>query len=376
MKILKLVLFCLFSVTSLSGCLPHTELDEQAIVEAVGIDYADGEYEVTVQYFNMEGTGGSSPIDSTKANVVNISGKGESVSTALNSASVKCGKSFMYGITSVIVMGREALKQDILKTLSFAESYYQSNTSVLVAAADGKASDILAVKFKDGIISIEHLKMLLNNSQSYGLIGNVTVIELLREQRRSYAGTILPVLSVSDGGETTDDGKNVLLTGGMLLSGKRYISDISLSDMSGIQLLRKNPQNTLVSVDSDNEKVSVTIYNIKAEIKHSFSEGKLRFEIDMRADGKYTDSQLVDKDLTFSSKIEAMCAEALNNRIQKALSTTVTASGCDSCGLKYRISSSDYRLWRSISENFGDFLKEAEFSISTDIDIDRFGIIH
>ena len=140
MKILKLVIFCLFSVTSLSGCLPHTELDEQAIVEAVGIDYADGEYEVTVQYFNMEGTGGSSPIDSTKANVVNISGKGESVSTALNSASVKCGKSFMYGITSVIVMGREALKQDILKTLSFAESYYQSNTSVLVAAADGKAT--------------------------------------------------------------------------------------------------------------------------------------------------------------------------------------------------------------------------------------------
>ena len=122
-------------------------------------------------------------------------------------------------------------------------------------------------------------------------------------------------------------------------------------------------------MEPDNEKVSVTVYNIKAEIKHSFSEGKLRFEIDMRADGKYTDSQLVDKDLTFSSEIEAMCAETLNNRIQKALSTTVTASGCDPCGLKYSITSSDYRLWRSISENFGDFLKEAEFSISTDIDI-------
>ncbi len=376
MKILKLVLFCLFSVTSLSGCLPHTELDKQAIVEAVGIDYADGEYEVTVQYFNMEGTGGSSPIDSTKANVVNISGKGESVSTALNSASVKCGKSFMYGITSVIVMGREALKQDILKTLSFAESYYQSNTSVLVAAADEKASDILAVKFKDGIISVEHLKMLLNNSHSYGLAGNIRVIELLREQRRICAGTILPVLSVSDGGETTDDGKNVQITGGMLISGSRYITDISLGDMSGIQLLRKNPQNTLVSVNSGDEKVSVTIYNIKAEIKHSFSEGKLRFEIDMRADGKYTDSQLVNKDLTFSSEIEAMCAETLNRRIENALYTTVTAPGCDPCGLKYRISSSDYGLWRRISENFSDFLKEAEFSISTDIDIDRFGIIH
>ena len=96
MRLIKKIILCLISVSLLSGCLPHTELDEQAIVEAIGIDYTDGEYEVTVQYFNMEGTGGNSPIDSTKANVVNITGKGESVSSALSSASVKCGKSFMY----------------------------------------------------------------------------------------------------------------------------------------------------------------------------------------------------------------------------------------------------------------------------------------
>ena len=376
MRRFKLLLLCVISVMLLSGCLPHTELDEQAIVEAIGIDYSDGEYEVTVQYFNMEGTGGSSPIDSTKANVVNISGKGESVSTALSSASVKCGKSFMYGITGVVVIGREALGQDILKTLSFAESYYQSNTSVLVAAADEKASDVLGVKFKDGIISVEHLKMLLKNSQYYGLGKNINIITLLREQRRECAGTILPVLSVSEDGETTDDGKTVQLTGGILLSDKYYKSDVSLEEMSGIQLLGEKPQNTLVSVNPDNERVGITLYNINSDIKHSFSEGKLRFMINIRADGKYTDSQLINKDLTFSSEIEAMCAETLNNRIMDALSVTATEAGCDPCGLKYVISSADYTRWLRISENFSDFLKEAEFHISTDIDIDRFGIIH
>ena len=376
MRRFKLLLLCVISVMLLSGCLPHTELDEQAIVEAIGIDYSDGEYEVTVQYFNMEGTGGSSPIDSTKANVVNISGKGESVSTALSSASVKCGKSFMYGITGVVVIGREALGQDILKTLSFAESYYQSNTSVLVAAADEKASDVLGVKFKDGIISVEHLKMLLKNSQYYGLGKNINIITLLREQRRECAGTILPVLSVSEDGETTDDGKTVQLTGGILLSDKYYKSDVSLEEMSGIQLLGEKPQNTLVSVNPDNERVGITLYNINSDIKHSFSEGKLRFMINIRADGKYTDSQLINKDLTFSSEIESMCAETLNNRIMDALSVTATEAGCDPCGLKYVISSADYTRWLRISENFSDFLKEAEFHISTDIDIDRFGIIH
>lgn len=377
MKRLELLMLCCICVACLSGCLPHTELDEQAIVEAVGIDYSDGQYEVTVQYFNMEGTGGNAPIDSTKANVANISGRGNTVSTALESASVKCGKSFMYGITGVFVLGREALEQDILKTLSFAESYYQSNTSVLVAATDEKAADILDVKFNDGVISVEHLKMLLKNSEYYGLCEKVNIINLLTDQRRTCGGTVLPVLSVTDsGGDTTDDGKTVKLTGGVLISERYYAGDISLAQMSGLRIAGKKPQNTLVSVNADGERVNITVYNTEAKIKHSFSEGKLHFLIDIRADGKYTDSQLKNKDLTFSSAIEALCAEEINNRVLRALTLTANFFGSDACNLKYVISSSDYPTWLKVSENFGEFLKNAEFTVSTDIDIDRFGIIH
>ena len=360
----------------LSGCLPHTELDEQAIAEAIGIDYSDGKYEVTVQYFNMEGTGGNSPIDSTKANVVNVSGKGETVSAALESASLKCGKSFMYGITGIIILGRDVLEKDILKTMSFAESYYQSNCSVLIAAADGKASDILAVKFKDGIISVEHLKMLLENSHYYGMGENTKITELLSEQRRDYAGTALPVLSAVEGGEITDDGKNVAITGGLLISGRTFTADLSLEDMSGLQLIGEDSENTLVTVSAEDEKVNVTIYDIDAKIKHSFPDGKLRFDIDIHANGKYTDSQLENKELAFSSEIEKMCAEILTKRIRNALASTVNQYGCDPVGLKYVISSSDYKNWLVISDNFGEMLKEAQFDIALDIDIDRFGIIH
>ncbi len=376
MKQLKILVLCLISVCILSGCLPHSELDEQAIVEAIGIDFSDGKYQVTVQYFNMEGTGGNAPIDSTKANVVNVSGKGETVSAALESASLKCGKSFMYGITGIIILGRDVLEKDIIKTLSFAESYYQNNCSVLMAAADEKASDILSVKFKDGIISVEHLKMLLENSNYYGMGDNIKITELLSEQRRDNAGTTLPVLSASEGGETTDDGKNVAITGGMLISGRSYTSDLSLEEMSGLQLIGEKPENTLVTVSADDEKVNVTIYDIDAEIKHSFPDGKLRFDIDIHANGKYTDSQLEDKELAFSGEIEKMCAEILTERIRNALGATVSRYGCDPVGLKYVISSSDYKNWLVISDNFGEILKEAQFDITADIDIDRFGIIH
>ncbi len=376
MRLFRILFLSVFCISCLSGCLSHSELDKQAIVEAIGIDYADGKYEVTVQYFNMEGTGGNAPIDSTKANVVNISGKGESVSAALESASVKCGKNFMYGITGIIVLGREALNRDMLKTMSFAESYYQNNTSVLIAAAEEKASDVLAVKFKDGIISVEHLKMLLSNSQYYGMGKTVNIIDFLCEQRRDYGASTLPVLTVTDGGETTDDGKSVVISGGALISDNSYTAKLSLDVMSGLQLISEKPENTMITVKDNDERVNVSIYNVDYKIKHSFPEGKLRFDIELRADGKYTDNQLQNKDLSFSTHIEKKCAEILNDRITTALIETAKQYGCDPCELKYVISSSDYHDWLMVSDNFGEMLKEAEFHISSDVDIDRFGIIH
>ena len=377
MRLIKKIILCLISVSLLSGCLPHTELDEQAIVEAIGIDYTDGEYEVTVQYFNMEGTGGNSPIDSTKANVVNITGKGESVSSALSSASVKCGKSFMYGITGIIILGREALKQDVTKTLSFAESYYRNNPSVLAAAADKKASDILDVKFKDGVISVEHLKMMLKNAQYYGTCENVMILNLLSEQRQQFTSTALPLLTVTEsGGETTDDGKSVEIKGGVLITNKVYTTDLSFTEMSGLQLLSQKPKNALVAVEMNNEKVNVTIYDIDADIKHRYSEDGLIFDIKLHANGKYTDSQLDGKNASYSEIIERLCYEKLKERIKKALTATVISYGCDPCGLKYTISSSDYPGWLKLSADFDELLKKAEFNITCDIDIDRLGIIH
>ena len=377
MKKLKAAALMLISVLLLSGCLPHTELDKQAIVEAIGIDYADGEFNVTVQYFNMEGTGGNSPIDSSKANVINVKGKGESVTAALESASLKCGKPFMYGITGIIILGRSVLDLDILKTLSFAESYYQSNPTVLLAVADEKAEDILSVKFKEELISVEHLKMILENADFSGISAKVEILTLLREQQREYGGTVLPILkSMNVGSDATDDGKTVEIAGGCLLSGREYIGKISLSDMSGLQLLNGNMKNTLLSTEFENEKVEITAYDITLSKAHSYSKGKLIFNVKIRANGKYTDSQLSDKDASFSGAVEKKCAERLASRVRDSFINTANRYGSDACGLKYVISNSDYTEWIRVEERFGELLKNAEIIVTCDIDIDRFGIAH
>ena len=53
---LKLVSLILTAVL-LGGCVPHTELNEKAIVMAIGIDYEDELYSVTFQYYTSAPAG-------------------------------------------------------------------------------------------------------------------------------------------------------------------------------------------------------------------------------------------------------------------------------------------------------------------------------
>ncbi len=359
------------------GCLPHTELDKQAIVCGIGIDRSEDGFEATVQYFSMEGAGGTTLIDNTKANVLVVSGKGSSVYTALESASVKCGKNFMYGITSILVLGEGAADPDLDTVLSFAQTYYENNPRLLIAVADGKASDVMNVKFKEENVSPDHLDALLQNAENKGLCETKRIYEVLDELRQPTGCTVLPLLSVKETGTgATDDGKTVQLAGGVLFSDGKQGDKISLSALSGIQLLNGETENTCVLTEIDGKSVAVTLYNIHLKTEPSYKDGKLRFTVQVEAGGKYADSPLENKGIPASEKVEKQCAAFLTERIESAVSSVVNGAGCDPCRLKYAVSSRSYSDWLRISENFGELLKTAEFLVKCDIDIDRFGLAH
>lgn len=380
MRFLKklLPLLPLAALVFCSGsCLAHTELDKQAIVEAIGIDRAEDGYEVTVQYFSMEGAGGSTLLDSTKANVLVVSGKGSDLFTALESVSAKCGKTLMYGITNIIVIGKEAAEPDLSAVLSFAESYYQNNPRMLLAVAEEKASDVMNVKFKEENVSANHLCALLSNAEKMGLGECKRLYGVLNELEQPTSGAVLPMLGVKETGTgATDDGKTVELIGGAAFVDRKYAGKISLSAFSGAQLLCGKIENASASTNVDGHSVSVTLFEVSRKLEPFYEDGTLGFRVKITAGGKYSDNQLSAAGAAVSEEVERQCAAYLEKRIQSAVTEVVNAFGCDPCGMKYSISSSDYSLWLRIAENYGELLKTAVFPVECDVSIDHFGLTH
>lgn len=362
---------------SLSGCLPHTELDKQAIIEAIGVDYSDGMFEVSVQYFNMEDSGGSTLVDSSKANVVIVKGRGTEIRSALEGASAKCGRPFMFGTTAAIVFGEEAARLDLVKSLSFAETYYQSNPKTLIAVARGSAAEIMDVKFKDGAVSVDHLRRLMVHAEELGLCETKPLYRVMNELRQPTGCTVLPLLGAAETqSATTDSGTVVELSGGAVFSDKRLVGEISLSDLSGLQFLNNSIKNTTFLTNADGRSITVSLYSSKTELEPHYNDGKLSFAVKINAVGKYIDSQLQDEGIPYSEAVEEQCEQLITERLSGAVVSAVNSFGTDPVGLSHTIMSKNPTLWYEIKDSFGELLKTAELEVECRVEIDRFGVTH
>lgn len=364
------------AVLNLCGCMTHTELDKEAIIEAVGIDYENGEYKVTAQYFNTDSEGGSTMVNNTEPNVIVVAGKGKTVSDALEDASYRSGKAFMLGITGVCVIGKEAAKQDIKPLLSFATSNYQSNPKMYVTVAEKKAEEVINVKFKEGSASVDKLENILKNADKLGLCKPLRLFEIMKKLSQPTKSLVLPLFKViDDEGGFTEDDKNVCIDGGALIHNGKYETSISIKEMSGVQFLSGEAKTAQLTVTDNDEDVTVVLYNVKADIEPTYKKGKLSFVIRLTADGKYANSNLSDPEEK-SNRVARLCEKAVIERVNLAVEKTLKSRGADAFGLKHAITSKEYYSWLKIEENYGELLKNGTYDVECKVTIRRFSAAH
>ncbi len=65
----------IFLLLSLTGCAQTNVINRRAIVQSVGLDWEDGKYIATLEYFVPKG-GGDQPIDLTTSNSDIVKGEG------------------------------------------------------------------------------------------------------------------------------------------------------------------------------------------------------------------------------------------------------------------------------------------------------------
>ncbi len=370
---MKKIAFIIAAVMLLSGCAYHTELDKVAIVEVVGVDFADGEYTITMQYFNTDAAGGVTAVDSSAPNTVTVSASGKTIESALEAVSYTSGKETMPGSAGLIVFGKDAITS-FRDSVGFAVSHYSGNPQSYVCAAD-KAADVVNVKFSEGNASVEKLRMMMEVAENMGLTVQVQLYEALEMLCCPTGSLALPLISTYSGNtDTTEDGTGIIIKGGALCTDNRYADELSTDDMSGLAFLSRGSGKCDMTLRYRGDDVSVILYGISTKITPSFYDDVLGLDVEVSAKCKYVGNDLNDP---YGAKddIERICEKETVSRITSLLEKTVTAFGADVCGLEYKIRSYSPEIWRAISANYREYLKNCRFDVHCKINTERFGIM-
>ena len=372
----KHLIIPLLAVTAaLSGCRSHAELNEIAIAEAVGIDRDGNGCTVTLQYFNTDTTGGTTAIDSSKPNAVTVTGKGETIESALEAVSYSSGRNILLGSAGLIVFGRDAAG-DLGDSLSFAMSHYTGNPRAFIAISETSAADILNVKFSEGNASVEKLECMLRNAEDLGLSCQTVLHEAAEMLAAPGKSTVLPLLEMSQSGsELTEEGNTVLLTGGAVCTPEGVAAELSPEDMSGLCLLMNDGAKCDMTVICRGKNVRVMLYGTKTRITPHFADNRLRFGVNVSADCKIVTSQLPDP---FSERaaVERLVGSEVCRRVRSMLAKSVTAAGADPAGLCYKIRAHSPQVWENISEDLSGYLENTVFDVTSDIKMERYGVMH
>lgn len=376
MKIGKLITKIAAAVLSLSllgGCVPHTELNQKAIVMAMGIDFSDDLYSVTFQYYSPTGTGGRTLVDNSQPNVLTASGKGENVYGALEDAAFQCGKELMLGITQIILIGDDAARHSVSKVMEFTKSFFQSHPDMLITVCEGKAEDYLKVKFKEGTVSTDKIKFMLNNGEKSGIISLPNALDLFKALQTKQQSSILPRLRLIEDGKSdaSEDGKNIQISGGMLIKNGMAVKETDIEVMTGLEMLRYKSQSGTVTVDWQGESVSVNLLNVITKTEPAFENGRLIFNVKTSAKGRYLNVPSEFNDDTNRNEIEKSCGDQLIERMKRAVEETVLSEGADPLILEKIIRHKSYKLWKEVEENYEELLKNSLFNFTADIEIDK-----
>ena len=364
------------AVMMLSGCIPHIELDRLAIAEAVGVDFENGLFTLTVQYFNTESSGGVTAVDSTAPNATVAEGKGKTIESALEVLSYKTGRSITIGAASVMVFGENALFS-LEDALRLAASHYSGNLRADIAAARGKASDVMNVRFKEGNASVEKLEDMLRNAEELGLTRRIKMFEVSEKLCGETKSVVLPLVQAYSGSELTEDGSGVIIAGGAFCTDGKFAGELSVREMSGLAMLDPAPESMgncempLLYMGGDTR---VMLYNVKPHIVPRYDGGKLVFDINITADSKIV-STSIDDPYRHQEGLERVCADEVTARVSELIARTVTGKGADVAGLGYVIRSHFPEIRNDTADEYRNVVRTAEYNVTADVRMERYGVV-
>lgn len=385
-------MLCFLSIF-LTGCFDKVELEERALVLAIGIDKYTKEKDTNIEKTGEEkrfivsmalpdvteeekgkkDNKNENKEDSEEQSPINKNVKtaeGSSISSTLNLIDTYTSKNLYYGHTKVVVLGIDILKDEKLlkETIDALERNNEISRKIIVLGTDEKAEDILKTIPKDekmlGIYINDFYKSNKNTSFTYRIDLEDVVKAIL-----STGDIAIPSIKIED--------KDIKLEGLIALKNSKYAGYLDDATTKGILWLIDKKSLSKISVPFEDGYVSTSIFKKNVDKNFYEENNKIIANFNVNIEGNISEYFIGENiliDTNKYKKIEEKTSDYVKKEILSAIKN-IKKLNVDIINLKELIRKNNYDLYVKYNLENKNIYDVVDFNINCNIKIKGSGSV-
>ena len=337
----------------LCGCthdMNREEIDEIDLALVLGIDYADGMYELAALYSTGGGADSESDAGSGKEEVAK--GKGKSMYEALEDLKLRNKKNITLAQAGSFLIGEAAARQGIDRCLDFLKRDETIKMESLIYIVKGsKAVDFIEEGIKNKQTIHEDLKAIEQKQQELLTRNDNTFVNILNDMEQSYSGILVPYIISSEAG--------------FLIEGYGVFQELKLADYldhetsDGVNFIRNIMRSYPIYLK---EGVSLAISYTHTKLKADLEDNTITVTI--RVDFETMLKEINTKEAVFTQTELLRLTEEQNDYVRAVLEKPVKYShekGMDILHLARLVENQNVREWKDVAGNWNEMIPDIQY---------------
>lgn len=376
---MKKVIIILFSVFIVTGCYNYRELNELAIVSAIGINKTDDGYEVIVQVVNTQKQGTDSNSTGDQPKFIIYKQKGKTIQEALRYVVLESPKRFYTNHMTLLLISQTIAENGIQDILDyFARDSEVDKQFLVLITKDEKTDDVISTLTALETLNAKNIKDSLLADKNYlGASEVINFEELLSTYLNKRKDITLPSVIIKgkkEEGEKEDNLKEsepstrIVLDDIAIFKENKMVNFLSSKDSINTSILKGNINNTIYTHKcNDNNYTAIEIVKVGVQTKTD----NLEVTINVKENATINEINC-NMNLRNEKEIEKL-QEDIEKEMEKSIKKTLSKlqdNDSDIIGYEDMLYKDNPKMYKKLKDEYGkDLFKKIDFKVNVDLNL-------
>lgn len=301
---MKKIIILISIILLCTSCYDYKEINDLAIISAIGIDYENDEYIITLEVLNDN-------IDKDSTNITSYTktGKGKNLTNAIENATDKLSKQPIFNHIKLMILSKNIIENKFSNIIDlFLRNTYFRENFLVTSSLNTSPETLLKTTPKDSKVASNQIINILNNA-SYSSNANIikTYDEIINELLTFGIDTCFSNIELNN--------DEIIIDGAVIFNDYKYISNISNEYVKIYNILTNNFDRPTYTKEYNDKSFTITVNNGKTNTK--INNNKIVIEGNLMGRIIDNDPNIDIRNTTKLEKIDKDFTNIINEKINE-----------------------------------------------------------